>query len=261
MLQGPDPVLLEVKASKAKSRRRTRQRENLRQLAKFYETDKLNGLRGMPQVRRTTVPEPKCFAKEFNDCITEAYKNGHAIASPEEGLYYVAVVNMKTPLDAVFAPVSANAEEPWLFSLNEMKANCIWAPYCPFTLPIETARALYDFIVGHLFLVVILDIAVMKKELTKNGYTGTILPDSRLPVRIERPDLDAVAGISQHLVLRVPMEAISMKWLTQRGLHEAAERDATPEAWSAVAKRATTDNSDHDIVGELLKWQIERRNE
>ena len=148
VLHGPDPILIEVKSSKVKDRRLGRQRKNLKILSEFYRTDELDGLRGFPRLRRTAIRiECKTFESEFNQCIHAAYDKGHALISPEDGVYYVAVVGSGTPISNVFQQVKAR--EPWVFVLNALKSDQMWAPYYPFTLLIETGRALYDFILGR----------------------------------------------------------------------------------------------------------------
>ena len=222
VLHGPDPILIEVKSSKVKDRRLGRQRKNLKTLSEFYRTDELDGLRGFPRLRRTAIRiECKTFESEFNQCIHAAYEKGHALISPEEGVYYVAVVGSGTPISNVFQQVKAR--EPWVFVLNALKSDQMWAPYYPFTLLIETGRALYDFILGRLFIVVLLDTAVMKKRVIEMGYLPEFVPESESPLRARKTGMEGEARISQHLLLRAALEAVSLKWIIQVGL-ETFER-------------------------------------
>ena len=217
VLLGPDPILIEVKSSKVKDRRLGRQRKNLKTLSEFYRTDELDGLRGYPRLRRTAIRiECKTFESEFNQCIHAAYDKGHALISPEEGVYYVAVVGSGTPISNVFQRVKAR--EPWVFVLNTLKSDQMWAPYYPFTLLIETGRALYDFILGRLFIVVLLDTAVMKKRVIEMGYVPEFVPESESPLRARKACMEGEARISQHLLLRAALEAVSLKWIIQVGL-------------------------------------------
>ena len=101
LLHGPDPLLIEVKSSKTKGRRATRQRANLKALTEFYRTDQLDGFRGFPRVQRLAMrTEYKTFTAEFNQCIQTAYDEGYAIASPEDGLHYVAITKTRIPVSA-----------------------------------------------------------------------------------------------------------------------------------------------------------------
>ena len=217
VLHGPDPMLIEVKASKAKGRRRGRQRKNLEKLSEFYGTDELDGLRGLSRVRRVaTHTECKTFGAAFNRCINAAYHAGHAVVSPEEGVYYIAVVKARNPLSEIFEHVKAN--EPWVFLPNTLKSDRMWAPYYPFTLLIDSRRAPYDFILGRLVIVVILDTAVIKKRIGEMGYVPEIVLESESPVRARTTDMKGEARISQHLLLRAALEAVSLEWIIRVGL-------------------------------------------
>ena len=228
VLHGPDPILIEVKSSNGKGRRASRQRANLKKLNEFYRTDQLDGLRGLPRVHRLAVrTECKTFTAEFNQCIQAAYDEGYAVASPEEGIYYVAIIETRTPLSDILSHIKA--DEPWVLFLNEVKSEQEWAPYYPFTLLIETRQALYDFILGRLFIVVFLDTAVIKTRITEMGYVPEIVQDSETPLRARATDGEGEARVSQHLLRRAALEAMSIDWIVQVGL-EAFQRNGPQPA-------------------------------
>ena len=223
VLRGPDPLLIEVKSSKAKGTRVSRQLANLKKLHEFYRTDQLVGLRGLPLVRRLAVrTECKTFASEFNQCIQAAYDHGYAVVSPEEGTHYVAIIDTDFPLLEIFRCVKA--DEPWAFVLNELKSEQVWAPYYPFTLLIEARRALYDFILGRLFILVLLDTAVIKRKIAEMGYVPELVQDSDTPLRARATDGEGEVRVSQHLLLRAALEAVSLDWILHVGL-EAFQRN------------------------------------
>ena len=56
------------------------------------------------------------------------------------------------------------------------------------------------------------------------GYVPEILQQSEYPIRARKAGVDGEARISQHLLLRASMEAVSVKWIVQVGL-EAFERN------------------------------------
>ena len=226
LLHGPDPLLIEVKSSKTKGRRATRQRANLKALTEFYRTDQLDGFRGFPRVQRLAMrTEYKTFTAEFNQCIQTAYDEGYAIASPEDGLHYVAITKTRIPVSHILQQVKA--DEPWVFVPNQWKSEQGWAPYYPFTLLIEARRALYEFILGRLFIVVFLDSAVIRRRIAEMGYVPEIVHDSETPLRATETDGDAEARISQHLLLRAALEAMSIDSILQVGI-ERFERNLPP---------------------------------
>ena len=248
LLHGPDPHLIEVKSSKVKSRRASRQRRNLRRLREFYEADRLDGFRGLPRVARlTTHIERKSFEAEFNQCINAAYDRGYGLVSPEEGIHYVAVVKTATPLSDVFRQVKA--DHPWAFFLNTWKSEQSWAPYYPFTLLIEADRALYDFILGRLFIVVLLDTGAMKRAVSEMGYVPEIVRESPYPLRARATDLEGGVGISQHLIFRAALEAMSLKWIVQSALESFERAD-----WSGSESMLIDDWNRSGLPGGPVSW-------
>lgn len=223
VLFGPDPMLIEVKSSKTKSRRISRQIKNLEKLSEFYRTDQSDDFRGGPGVRRVeSQTEPEIFEAEFNQCINKAYDNGYAIISPEEGVYYIAIRNYAVPVKEIFKQVNLN--KPLVVFLNTLKSDQSWAPYYPFTLLIESDKALYDFILGRLFIIVIMDTEVMRKRVIEVGYTPEIVPESDYPIRVKKNGAEGEARISAHILLRAALEAVSLKWIIHSAL-EGFERN------------------------------------
>ena len=114
-----------------------------------------------------------------------------------------------------------------MFVPNQWKSEQGWAPYYPFTLLIEARRALYEFILGRLFIVVFLDSAVIRRRIAEMGYVPEIVHDSETPLRATETDGDAEARISQHLLLRAALEAMSIDSILQVGI-ERFERNLPP---------------------------------
>lgn len=212
-----DPKVIEVKSSKTKDRRQIRQKRKMRTLREFYETDISHGLRGVPTVHRLAVKKgPKSFEAEFNQCIDESYKEGYALKSPEPGVCYVAI-SRKVEVKDVFEQV--NLVEPWLFYLNGAKTNRDWSPYYPFTLLIWSEHALYDFMMERLHLIVFLDVAVMKDLIRSKGWTPRLEEGSPYPLRaIKNGANEEWGGISQNLLARAAMEAVSLRWVVEEGI-------------------------------------------
>ena len=216
VLVGDDPTIIEVKSSGTRDRRRTRQLRKMRTLQEFYETDVSHGLRGFSTVHRVaTRSGPRSFEVEFNQCIDESYERGYALKSPEPGVCYVATSG-DVRLEDVFEQV--NLAEPWLFSLNEAKRNRAWAPYYPFTLLIRSERALYDFMLGRLFVMVLLDVAVMKGLVRAMGWTPKFDVESDYPLQASRNGGEEQAELSGHVLARAAMEALSLRWVFEEGI-------------------------------------------
>jgi len=216
LLADNDPTIVEVKSSRTKDRRRTRQTKNLKTLKQFYETDLSHGLRGFPVVHRVEMlNRPKSYGLELNQCIEESYERGYALRSPEVGICYIAASTKERP-ESIFEQV--NLKEPWMISLNEAKRNQAWSPYRPFTMLIRSRSALYDFILGRLFVIVLFDLAVIEQLVREMGWTPEIDVESDYALRMHRNGGGEEAGISRHLLARTGFEALSLRWVVQESI-------------------------------------------
>ena len=212
-----DPIIIEVKSSKTKSRRNTRQRRNLRKLAEFYHTDVSYDFKGQPLVMRVeTNSSLISFESELNLCINTAYEHGYAVSSPELGVWYIALTgDIRANLDLAFGKVKVG--QKWVFSLNEYKLNRSWAPYLPFTLLIQTEKALYDFILGRLCLIVLLDPVVIEDIVYSMGWSPKIDIESSHPIQASRKTGEHVK-VSTAWFYRSVLEASSLKWVIEQGI-------------------------------------------
>lgn len=223
LLTGPDPYLVEVKSSGKLDARARKQLRNLKKLHSFYQTDAASDFRGGDHVRRIKfATTPKMYADEFNDCISRAYSEGYAILQPEQGFFFAAIRDNKLPIDKLFE--NMKIVKPWVFSLNEFKSNRAWAPYYPFTLSIQSERALYDFIQGELYLLVLLDCDVLSELAAKHGYAVNLnLDDNEYPLRLTRDGVEGYAQISSHILNRSALEFLSPAWIIRSSV-EVFER-------------------------------------
>ena len=229
VLTGPDPAIIEVKASLTKDRRRARQRRSMQTLSEFYHTDEMSGFRGFPNVRRIAVPDCESHEAAFNYCLNEAYKKGTALVSPEPGVEYIAIADPRISARAAIAQSRAN--EPTLFYLNAWKTDQAWAPYYPPPLLIATKRALYDFLLGRLHVVVLLDTAAMRQLASEMGYNLNVVHDHPYPLRNRKTGTDIKANISLHLLQRAALEAVSLKWIFRSAISEM-EPHSDPEIYN-----------------------------
>ena len=218
LLAPGDPILIEVKSSRTKDRRSARQVRRLKKLGEFFRTDRLEGLRGFPIVRRQALGTyPISYEMEFNRCIKEAYEQGFSCVFPEEGIAYIAMRSGARVSD-IFEQI--DFVEPWMFILNQFKSKAEWSPYRPFTLLVESGQALYDFVLGRLFILVILDIQVIREVARELGFEVDFDKESELPLRARKRGKEGEWRVPKQLLLRAPLEAVSIKWLVQEGLRD-----------------------------------------
>lgn len=142
LLAGPAPFLMELKSSRALSKRAKRQLEELKVLDEFFKNDGADNFRGVPNTRRRELKSKEVnYESQLNECMGRALLEGLAITHPEPGLIYVAA-NLKAGsvnysnaklVDSHLTPstlvVSLSPDESWL-------------PLYPFTLSMTPANAL-----------------------------------------------------------------------------------------------------------------------
>lgn len=210
-LFGPDPLLIEVKSSKNTSKRVDRQLQHLEQLSKFYQEDGADDFRGVPNVRRKELVNPEInYSKALNDCINQSYTDGMATSTPEPGVHYVCLYNNFDPkkLEKIVNDSSI------IYFLNETKSNGDWLYYYPFTLSIQLQH-LYKFIEDSIYLLVIIDMKVVKSLFKSRGVHSTFLQDSDYILQICKNSQnfdEGVFRISRNLFLRIPYEFQSLEW-------------------------------------------------
>jgi hypothetical protein len=222
-----DPYLIEAKASKNLDRRGRKQKQRLETLRTFYETDKSDGLRGFPEVRRQVNEMPeRDHVDQINECIVEALKNGYAIRQPERGLHYIVVTQKKPSLEQAMSSLVLE-DTPWPFFLNTFKSNRAWAPYLPFVLTIEDRAHLWDFIRGNISIIVLVEMARLCQIALDKGYRATFDQDDEIyPLYVEVPGCESMGRISAHLLARIGMEFVSPEWIVLssiEGLKQAFE--------------------------------------
>jgi hypothetical protein len=230
-----DPCLIEAKASKNLNSRGRKQRRSLEKLRNFYETDKGEGLRGFPELRRQACEMPeRTHVDQINECISEALKNGYAVRQPERGLYYI-VMTQEGP-GAEQAIDSLGLKAPWVFFLNQPKSDRAWAPYLPFILTIEDKDHLWNFIRGNLFILVLVESDALCQIAIDKGYKAKIdLDDELYPLYVEFPGGDGMARISGHILARIGMEFVSPEWVVLSSI-EGVKRgfEVVPPEYSAA---------------------------
>ena len=218
ILLGSDPYLIEVKTSKVKNRRARRQKNELKKLNEFYTNDFVGSFRGHSVTRVALKTPLRSHTEKFNQCIHTAYDKGFTLCTPEEGVHYIAIIDFKISIPEIFERIKA--KNPWLFILNKFKNDMKWAPYYPFTLLIDSDQALYDFLLGRLFIFVVIDIEVARRIIEELGFVPEINLDLEYPIRATNSNLEGENRLSLSPLLRAPLEAVSLRWIIQEGMHE-----------------------------------------
>src|SRR3954452_21589364 len=99
-------------------------------------------------------------------------------------------------------------------SLNALKSGRSWAPYSPFTLSIKSQDALYRFIQGSLYILVLVDLEEICAIAARVGFIASInTDDDTYPLALTRQGGDGDMKISQQFLSRVGFEFTSPTWI------------------------------------------------
>lgn len=232
-LAGRDPVPIEVKSSKNRNARTARQLAQLQELADFYAKDGAENFRGMPEVRR--VEQHHTEVNHFdaaNKCIEEALQNGFAMVQPEAGLRYIAFTG-EGPDDRLDGAMSSST-----LALG-VTPSADWLPAFPFTLSLSAGN-LVHFLLGHFALVVLIDLAHLKKLYSQQGVHATLMMGDPYAVQLCNDPLDLYKGVvrvSTQSFMRIACEFQSLAWFAQetaRSLELYAPREISAEDLEAM---------------------------
>ncbi|CAN7213015.1 hypothetical protein LJR296_000568 [Cupriavidus necator] len=237
---GDDPFPVEVKSSKNRNERVERQISQLESLHKFYAEDRAENFRGTPLVTRVSFhPAEVNHTADLNDCIERSYEQGMTVVNPERGIHYISIVGK---LDHAKMN-SIGGKAPLFIALNEVKTQGWWMPYFPFTLSLQP-KHLYGFIKGSTYLLVVLDLLVLKELFRKRGFHATVMPDGPWSLQVCKDPKDLKQGVfrvSRQIFERVALEFQSLEWFVnahtssiEATIDQYAGEFEIPADWSSV---------------------------
>ncbi|MGO7749483.1 hypothetical protein ACC817_00645 [Rhizobium ruizarguesonis] len=232
LMVGPDPILIEVKLGEL-DRRGRQQRDSIRQLMEFYDTDEAAGLRGLDKVRRTAHETPEVsYADIMEETIIEAAKAGAALISPEKGLWYLAIsdgsADMNTPIHKL------GLKHPIAYPLNEVKSARAWSPYSPFVLSIRDRETLYRFIWGDVYVLVVYDLEELALSSASQGLSIEFFSREEESVfELREPDTGRNIRLAWQMFDRLALEFTSPAWLLSTSIERLVAQEAVPLAPTA----------------------------
>jgi hypothetical protein len=219
LFYGNDPRLIEVKSAKGLNKRGRKQRNSLNQLHEFFENDFAITLRGLSNVYRVSPINSEVLHFEaFNDCLERALKNGSALESPEEGLWYLAVSDSEASLSDLVAKI--NGKRVVIHSWNERKTRGTWPPFYPYMLSIRSLDTLYAFLHGDLYICVAYDQHALSIIAERAGYQvkfedeGSDSGATFLKLGSEK----IYSKISEQMLSRIAYDLTSPAWLIELAL-------------------------------------------
>lgn len=213
LLGGPDPYPFEVKSHPSRRNQRgKRQAAKLAELQKFLEEDVAVDFRGSPYVRReATEMDSNCCIEQMNQCIQSARPGGYSICCPEPGLIYAAI-DGDIDLSLIFD--NKDMEQSSLFILNIEKSEKRWVPYLPFVNGIRDTNVLFDFILGNMSLLVLVDAAYLCKQLAMPGWKVSMIEHPTMIILFEHESGGTFAS-SKQFYGRFGFEFMSLRWFVE----------------------------------------------
>lgn len=206
------PMLIEVKSSQNKNSRVERQIINLQKLGEFLSEDKAENFRGFPLIARMELCIPEIiYKKEVNEQFVICRSEGSSWVKLEEGFYVISI--REGNVGDVLSKLNVSGEQIAPFFLNEYKNNQGWVPLTPFVNLINHPRDLCDFINGDLTIICILDLDCFKEIARNEGFELIFIEGDNYSMLFKEFDSSLIWGVSWQMMLRVPLEMMSMSWL------------------------------------------------
>jgi hypothetical protein len=234
VMAGPDPYLIEVKASAGLDRRGRRKRDAIEKLQKFFDTDRAEELRGFRIRRVDHATTERSYTNELNGCIEAARQSGFAVCKPERGATYFVLTDRAPRLDTVMA--SIGFKKPWVFSWNEWKIHRNWSPHTPFTLSVRKKDDLWDFVRGDLYILIVIDFDAFCEAARENGCEATYHSDNAdYPLQVTIPSLKQSVLFSASLLSRTAFELVSPRWLITASIDVLKRGYAVSETEAVLA--------------------------
>lgn len=166
LLEGSDPVPIEVKSSSTKDRRSKRQKKKLKTVTEYLETDRAQNFRGIPGTtfRLETSAQPRCFSDLVASAITEALSVGTATFEVDECLTVAVIAEGEPDYGILFGDMSSSRMLGNF--VNEIKNNRIWGCYFPYALTLANLDHYERFIRGEISIICMLNLENFETKLT-----------------------------------------------------------------------------------------------
>lgn len=222
LLGSSPPAIIEVKSSANKNNRVERQRKNIEQLSSFFHEDKAENFRNLPLVHRMEVCIPEVtYVDEMNLVLERCNEQGSSSHMVENGCFIIAIRQGK--IEDELNKLSLKSKEILPIFLNEQKNNMDWSPLTPFTLSIKDSVDLYDFIIGDLTVLCIIDFLCYKEIAMNEGFELVLNLSGDYALIFKEFGSEVIWGVSRQVLLRVPLEMVSLAWIVKENIQRYRE--------------------------------------
>jgi len=214
---------IEVKSSDNVNKRVQRQKDNAEKLFDYLSNDVSIGLyqENLVMQRIESSSLDVDYIKDFNLLIARCNGKGIKAKIFEKGMLCIVAHNHfdKKKLDKIVS--ESDLKKPFGFNINSHKFT--EQGYYPFSLSFEKSESYWDFIIGGLNILFLVDLNVIEDIATKNGFkvnvTGNM--DYGLDfINVSNSIPVEKIKMSHHYINRTVMEFASLKWLTEQTFNQ-----------------------------------------
>jgi hypothetical protein len=223
LMGAEEPFLIELKSSKNQNSRTQRQRDQLKELGSFLETDKAKNFRGGLNTKRVPYKNMEVnYFDEINYCLTTAMKKGVCLIKPETGLSYISFTcqtfkEQKNKITKMLEEVGS--QTTMMVTLTPTETSL---PLQSYVLSFSAENGCH-FIQEDLHVFAIIDIAEIKRQYEQLGLHAVALMDGIHAFQLCLDEDDVMKGairVSEQLFLRIACEFQSLSWFTEETAYQ-----------------------------------------
>ena len=187
--------------------------KRLKNIHEYLEND-VGDIGGREGMKRVSLEYNEVhFNDTINEAINTAMLGNDCRLSPERGVHYI-VRNTSNRVD--YNEIFSGISEPIIYMLNQSKNEQWWGNYYPFTLSLKSPEALYAFLKGDIYIIVVIDALIVTEMSNNIGYDLDIVLDGEKGLifskEIDGEDELFYMIASDHYFARISHEFLSLKW-------------------------------------------------
>jgi len=209
---------IEVKSGRHRDRRGIRQSGGIEKIAKYLRTDQAQNLYGIEgEFYRYAVSGKEVNHRDsLNLIIRQARKHGSSWEEVENGLFYVVLYD--NDLEWINLIDKRCKSKPIVASINELKWQNL--AYYPFILSFHDLTALWEFYIGKMLVITVIDTKVLEELFVAQKLRGKLLEEEDFAIKIIDPywqadnTLAADYKVSRLFFNRLFAEFLGLEWMS-----------------------------------------------
>ena len=215
--QGDMLAIVEVKSGRKKNQRGIRQSAGIAKVTDYLKTDETYGLYGIDgEFHRFAVKgEEVNYRDRLDVIIRKARKCGLCWEEVEKGLFYVVL--RENRIDWMTSIAQKCKGKPMVAIINELKWQNL--AYYPFILSFRDPNALWEFYIGKMLIISVIDTKVVEEHFLTQGLRGEFLDEEDFAWRIFNSHEQAAESlgwerkVSRPFFNRLFAEFLGLEWI------------------------------------------------